>query len=109
MVAKRIMGIKDREFRGLARDSSCCKKNLVLEYYSRYVSHMTCSCIFRNEIFQIQKNRYFYLLAADPFLDFPKNKNIELFSMKKIFTQKKNCVKTTLECLIEEGEQFSKI
>ena len=51
MVAMRNTGIKDREFRGLARDSSCCKKNFVLEYYSRYVSHMTRSCILRIEIF----------------------------------------------------------
>ena len=57
----------------------------------------------------MQRNRYFYLLAADPVLGFPKNKNIELFSMKKIFTQKNNCVKATLECLIEGGGQFSKI
>ena len=51
MVAMRITGIKDREFRGLARNSSCYKKNFVPEYYSRDFSHMIRSCIFRIEIF----------------------------------------------------------
>ena len=50
MVTKKIMDIRDREFRQLARENSCCQKNFALEYYSRYVSHITNSCIFRNQI-----------------------------------------------------------
>ena len=55
MVTKGIMGIRDREFRQLARDSSCCKKNFALEYYSSFVIHMTNSCIFKNQIFKYKE------------------------------------------------------
>ena len=50
MVTKRITAIRDKKFRWLARDSSRCKKNFVIEYYSWYVSHMTNSCTFKNLI-----------------------------------------------------------
>ena len=39
-----------RKFRQLARDSSCCQKDFVQELYSRYVSRITNSCIFKNLI-----------------------------------------------------------
>ena len=50
MVTKRITAIRDKKFRWLARDSSRCKKNFVIACYSRYVSHITNSCIFKNLI-----------------------------------------------------------
>ena len=50
MVTKRTTAIRDKYFRWLARDSSCCKKNFVIECYSWYVSHITNSCIFKNLI-----------------------------------------------------------
>ena len=55
MATKRFVGMRDREFRQLARASSSGKNNFVLEYYSRYISHMTNSCIFRNQIFKCKE------------------------------------------------------
>ena len=90
MVNMRIMGIRDKRFRQLARDSSCCKKRFAVEYYSRYDSHITNSCIFKNQIFKYNKTGKYlvevYLLAYDPGL--PKSKKFELFSMKEISIQK---------------------
>ena len=44
-----------REFRQLARDISCYKTNFVPGYYSRFVSHITNSCIFKNQIFKYKE------------------------------------------------------
>ena len=50
MVTKRIRIIRDKEFRRLVTDSSCCKKNFVIKCNSRCVSQMTNSRIFKNSI-----------------------------------------------------------
>ena len=51
MIIKRILTIRDREFRQLAGESSCFKKNFVPERYSRYVSHMANSNISGAQIY----------------------------------------------------------
>ena len=97
----RELWASEREFRQLAGDGFCCKKHFVLEYYGRYVNHMTSSCIFKNQIFKLKKTGI--STYQDPGLGLPKNKKIEQFSTKKIFTQGNCCVKATLECLINKG------
>ena len=34
------MAIKEKDFKRLAGDSFCCKKNFTLECHSRYASHV---------------------------------------------------------------------
>ena len=86
MVTKRTMGIRDREFRHIARDSFSCKKNFVLEYYSRYVSHMSNSCVFRYQIFKYtETGTLIYKLKTLVCL---KIKSLSIFLWRKLSNKK---------------------